>query len=68
MAIDQIEVIEHNGMVGLLCRRCPTVLLTARDLDGSQAGLTLVELVEQAEEHESEKHGGTRLAEEPDHA
>lgn len=50
------EVIQHDGMVGLLCRRGPHILLVARDTEGDQTGLTLAELVDQADAHEQEKH------------
>ncbi|HEX6870167.1 MAG TPA: hypothetical protein VF163_03630 [Micromonosporaceae bacterium] len=50
------EVITANGVVGALCRRCPTVLITARNVDGDQRGLTLAEVAEQAVDHELEAH------------
>lgn len=51
------EVVEAYGLAGLLCRRCPTILLTARDMGGSQRGVTVVDAAEQAMQHEQEKHG-----------
>lgn len=46
----------QNGIIFVLCKRCPNVQFVARDLDGDQTGLTLGELVESALEHERESH------------
>ena len=54
--LDRFEMVLTNGIVGTLCRRCPAVQIVARDLDGDQSGLTLAELVEEAERHEREEH------------
>ncbi len=55
---ERYEAVVANGIIGMLCRRCPTVIFVARNLDGDQSHLTLAELVESVEEHEAENHGG----------
>jgi hypothetical protein len=50
------EVVTQSGITFTLCRRCPHLMVTARDLDGDQDGVTVAELVEQVLTHEWEDH------------
>ncbi len=54
--LDRYFVGESKGTVFWLCRRCPTVNIIARNLDGDQTNLTLGEMVQSALGHEREKH------------
>lgn len=50
------ELVTQRGIVFALCRRCPHLTATARDIDGSQDGVTYAEVAAQALRHELEDH------------
>jgi hypothetical protein len=56
--LDQYFPASHKGLVVWACRRCPHINIIASDFKGSQADLTLGEVVTTALEHEKECHDG----------